>query len=450
MFRSVVTTPRPFPFRRRTAQTRSLSPAADKINPLLFLAFAISVIVRFSIPENLLNTFEHYSSNDTFSAGGSIFEKIHPGSYGILLVAILMTPRILALWTKDRNGILTSMVAFAAAIFSVIVITIFTGQTASIGYLIDSTFVACAASATALCFSSYQRRILGTALLGIILVSSVMAIAEFFLKTHFLPRTLYTVDDLVSMRASGLFNHPLMLGLANVVAIPILFLTNWTRLTKAAALIVLIFGIFAAGARAATIVAILAICAELIFANASRSGLRNIIAERIMLIIGILVLAPIVWFIASSLGLTERLQQEGLVDDSTLTRLVIFQVFSLLNWNELIWGIGNFTLFKLSVFGLNIGSVENSLIVYIFQFGIIGASLLIGGLLYALFILGRHTPLELKIAIFAFLVVAFANNTLSSKSPALLLIFMVAIAFREPAVSTKKTSLGLRHQRDAS
>ena len=449
MFRSVVTTPRPFSSRRRTAQTRSLSPAADKITPLLFVAFAISVIVRFSIPENLLNMFEHYSSNDTFSSGGSIFEKIHPGSYGILLITIMMTPRILALWAKDRDGILTSMVAFAAAIFAVIVISIFTGQTASIGYLIDSTFVACAASATALCFSSYQRRILGTALLGIILISSIMAIAEFFLKTHFIPRTLYTVDDLTSMRASGLFNHPLMLGLANVVAIPILFLTNWTRLTKAAALILLIFGIFSAGARAATIVAILAICAELIFANASRSRFRNLLAERIMLIIGILILAPILWFVASSLGLTERFQQEGLVDDSALTRLVIFRVFSLLDWNELIWGIGNFTLFKLSIFGLNIGSVENSLIVYIFQFGIIGASLLVAALLYALFNLGRRTPLELKIAIFAFLVVAFANNTLSSKSPALLLIFMVAIAFREPAVSTQETSLSLRHQRDS-
>lgn len=430
-------------YRRRGARGGFLSQGTEKPFPLLFVAFATAIIIRFSIPNNVLNVFEHYS---TFSESGSILEKFHPGSYGILVLTILMLPRIFAARLKDYDGILRSMFIMSTAVVFVMVICVLTGQTSSLGYLIDSLFVACAAGSAALCFTAAQRRLLGNALLVIIVLSSIMAILEFFAKTRFLPQDVTVLAGETSMRADGLYSHPLMLGLCNAVAIPILYLTNWARPVKTAAITILIMGIFAAGARGAAIAGIIMLILGVIFTGGPRSEMGSRIVKKLFVIVGILVLVPVLWFLASSVGLTERFQNEGLVDDSAMARIIIFQVFGFLDWNELIWGVGNSELVKYASLGLKLDFVENSLIIYVFQFGIIGALCLVGALLNALFALSRHTQVPLKLALCTFLVVALANNTLSSKSPAVVLIFILAIAFRDTVATKREALLSSQHR----
>src|ERR1700685_508737 len=130
-----------------------------------------------------------------------------------------------------------------------------------------------------------------------------------------------------------------------------------------------------------------------------------------------------------------------------MARIVVFQIFSYLDWSELIWGVGNLTMYKLLSLGLNLDFIENSLIVYVFQFGIVGAIVLVGALLYCLVALGRRAPALLKVTLGAFLLVALTNNTLSSKGPAVLLIFMLAMAFRGTAFSKSRISLSPKAQR---
>ena len=410
--------------------------------PLLFVGFVAAVLIRFSIPSNVLNVFKSYSSRNVFEAGsGSTLAKLHPGTYGILVLTILMLPRIVARWqAKDRDGVMKSMFLMSIAIIVAALICVFTKQTGSIGYLIDNLFVACAAGSTALCFTLPQRRFLGNALLVVIVLSSVMAIAEFFSKRYFLPQDIVVYAGATSFRATGLSEHPLALGLYNAVAIPILFLTTWSRLLRTTVIVILVIAIFAAGARIAAISAVSMIALALIFVKRPQLDMRSLIFTRALLIVGFFILVPIVWLIASYVGLTDRFQQEGLTDDSAMARIIIFQVFSYMDWNDLIWGVGNFSLYKYTIFGANIGFVENSLIAYVFQFGLIGAACLIGALLNAFFALGKNTELPLKLALLTFTAVALSNNTLSTKSPALMMIFVLAIAFRN-AAPTNRTAL---------
>lgn len=410
---------------------------AEKPSWWPFGAFTIAVIIRVSIPNNLLNIFEQYS--DSYNGSGSVFEKIHPGAFCIFMMTAFVLPRILARWLNDDDGIVRSMFIMSTAIFVVIMICLFTGQTASLGYLVDSLFVACAAACAALCFTVSQRRLLGNALLAIIVLSSIIAIMEVAANKRFLPNNDagLTLNDLM-VRGQGLFSHPLTLALCNAIAIPTLFLTNWARPIKAAALLILVIGIFAAGARAALITTILMAFFGLIIGTGRGLAVQQRIVTAAFVIVGVLVLASLLWFIASSAGFTERFEQEGLVDDSTMARIIIFQIFGYMDWNDLIWGVGNFALFKFTWLGLNLTAVENSLITYVFQFGIIGTLCLVGALLNTLFALGRHTQLPVKMALCSFIVVAFANNTMSSKSPALLLIFMLAIAFRDTVTAQRR------------
>jgi len=420
-----------------------VQPALPKATSLLFGAFAFAVIVRVSIPNNVLNVFEHYSN--AYDGSGNILEKIHPGAWMIFALIIFMFPRVLARWRHDDGWIISSMFIMSIAILVDIMICVFTGQTASIGYLIDSLFAACAAVCVALCFSASQRYLLGNVLLIIVILSSIVGIMEFVANTRFLPKDWggFMLSDL-SVRGQGLFSHPLMLGLCDAVAIPVVYLTNWTRLAKVAASLILLAGIFAAGARAAAVASILMAILGLIYTSGKGLDVHARILNATLVTVGVLVSAAIILFIASSLGLTERFEKEGLIDDSTMTRVIIFQIFGYMDWSELLLGVGNFEMLKLTWIGLNIQEVENSLIAYVFQFGIIGACCLVAALLNALFTLGRRAPLPLKMALVTFLVVAFANNTMSSKSTALLLIFMLAMAFRDTTVERGRTTANAR------
>ena len=421
---------------------------AARASSLLFGAFAVAVIIRFAVPGNVLNLFEQYSSFNQINSSGSIVGKIHPGSYGIIAITIVMLPRILAKWTKDYDGVMNSLFIMAAAIVVVSVICVFTGQTASIGYMVDSMLVACAAGACALCFSAPQRRSLGISLLVITIISSAIAIMEFAAKTHFLPQEVMASEGATSIRADGLFVHPLDLGLYSAVAIPILSLTGWSHWIKAAITSILILGIFAAGARVAAIAAITMVVFGLLFTKRSRIEMGSLILEKTVVIAGLLLLIPIMWFAASSLGLTERFQQEGLTDDSAMARIIIFQVFGFMEWSDLIWGVGNLEMYKFAALGLNIDSVENSLIVYVFQFGLIGAFLIVGSMARTALALARDTQFPLKMALLAFFMIAITNNTLSVKSPSLLFIIILAIAFRRSAAAERANFSRPRPSRD--
>jgi hypothetical protein len=246
-----------------------------------------------------------------------------------------------------------------------------------------------------------------------------------------------------AFRGAGLFNHPLTQALFNITSIPLIYLTKWARSVKVGAIIVLIAGILAAGGRAATICIPLIAVLGLIFYRGKQRDIGAVVVEKILMIVGLVLVAVVIWLIAHSMGLDERFNNDGLVDDSTMARIIIFQIFGYMDWNELLWGVGNSTMAKFAMLGLDIDSVENSLIVYVFQFGFFGAVCLACALLYTAVALGKNSQLPIKLSLFAFFTVALSNNSLSSKSPALMMIFILSIAFREVA-SKRKVFIGLR------
>jgi polysaccharide biosynthesis protein VpsF len=140
-------------------------------------------------------------------------------------------------------------------------------------------------------------------------------------------------------------------------------------------------------------------------------------------------LAPMVWFFADLSGLSERFDTLGVADESANARIIIFQVFALSGWRDLVFGAGLETLTRLSRVGLKLQFVENSIIVYVFQFGFIGTAFLVSGFVYAFYALCRRAVPHVKIAVLVFLLVALSANTLSTKTPDILLIFTLAVAF---------------------
>jgi hypothetical protein len=303
---------------------------------------------------------------------------------------------------------------------------------AGVGYLVDTELCACAASCILLTFATSHRYAFGQIFLNIIIIQAFIAIAEFILKTRLIPYDYDYGYQIGAFRSAALFSHPLELGLFCATAVPFVYLTPWSTARKACSIVILIGGTLAAGARAASIVAGGALLVA--FLVRSKSG-PEAWKVRTMALMGLLAFLPCAWFVIDAIGLSERFEQSTLFDESAMARIVVLQVFDLLDLQELWWGAGLATLNKLAIQGLSLDYIENSIVMYVFQFGIIGSALLVGSLLYAFFSLGRGAERLVKVGLFVFLLIALSSNALSAKTSALSMIFLLAIAFRSSATN---------------
>ncbi len=405
---------------------------ADPSRPLFFVLTFLALF-RLCVPDSVLNLLMSYSTE-----GGNLLEKVHPASWLFLVLAAILAPRIAGLTAADDRRILRAMLTMVALIVVASIVP-FLGPAASslgVGYLLDSLVVAALAACTALLLPVLRRRGLGEIVLTVLVLNSLMAMAEFALKQQFLPSAY---REWV-FRSKGIFGHPLDLGLANATAVSFVYLTKWSSIRKVISIALLIAATLAAGARTASIVGIAAALLSFLLKGgppAEASTRRQI---KIIVLLAVVLLSPVLWALVYATGLIDRFELLGLADESAETRVIVFHVFDYIEWHDLIFGAGLETLNRIALTILHLPTVENSVIVFIFQFGLVGTACLIGGFLYALFVLACGSTAPIKIALFSFLAVALAANSLSIKTPEIMLVFILAIAFRHQLVPSTRNA----------
>ncbi len=389
-----------------------------------FASFVTFIILRLFISDNVLNLIMDYSTEQ----GGNIFFKIHPGSWGLFVLAAIAFPRMHAVSARRDRRILNSLFAMEAIIVVFCVVLLVVGRTTSVGFLIDSMMASICAGCIMVCLPLWQRRIVGRTVLTILVANSVIALAEFIVQMRLLPYP-YTEP---TFRATALLNHPLLIGLYNATAVSFIYLVKWSAPRKFVSVVLLIGGTLAAGARTGTIMtALMALVAFLAVGGPRTDASRRIQLKAIVVFI-ILLLAPLALLFAQAVGLTERFEAYGLFDESALARIRIYEVFDYLQWDQIIWGVNYETWTLYTTRALKLDYVESSLVVFVLTFGAIGAFILVGSILNVFWALSRGTELALKLGLASFLIVASSNNALSSKSPVLMLVFLLALAFGEP------------------
>jgi len=400
---------------------------------LLFALFFGFVFLRFGANANILDKVINYSAD-----GGSIVEKIHPGTYGIIavLIAVLLTTRIeLNSWELRA---LRGLVLFAAVIFMLAIMMMLLGHTGSLGYLFDSYLAACASGALLLLFPQAWRRLLATSLLIYITVGAVVALGEFALRTRLLP---YPLEE-HSFRPTGLSEHPLVLGLFNAAAISLVAATEWKPAAKTVALIVLLLGTFASGARLASIVASLSSLAAIAlheWPNA-RSDTRIRMKALIFIVAGLAV--PAVLAILSQLGLLERFQN-GLFDESAMARVNIYGLFDLVSWNEILFGADIGYIRKLALDHFDLQFIESSIVMFVFQFGLFGMVVFLLVMARTFIVLLSGASRFVIAGTVAFFTIAGGNNSLTTKTPIVMMIILLIIGFH----TTKSSSPAFNSRR---
>jgi hypothetical protein len=384
-----------------------------------FGLFCALVLLRFLLNANLLDKIVNYSAD-----GGTIVTKIHPSTYGIfaVLIGTLASARIeLGAWELRA---IRSLMTFVAVMAAIAIFAVLLGHSGSIGYLVDSYLAACASAALMLFFPPEWRERLGSMILVYIAVSAGLGVIEFVLHRRFLP---YPYEEL-SFRPTGLSEHPLVLGLFSAVGINFVAATRWRGGAKAAAIAVMLLGAFASGARVASIVAGLSAVAAIVLHEWPSASAQTRLRMKSLMLLACALAVPAALIALPALGLFSRFQN-GLIDESALARVNIYRLFDLVSWNEILFGADIANIRHLALFHFDLEFIESSLVMFIFQFGLFGTIIFLLFLLRTFWVLLSGAGRHVIIGAVAFFIIAFGNNSLSTKSPNILMITLLIVAF---------------------
>lgn len=391
----------------------------NALSLLFFLAIGIAFMVRFAISPQLVNMVMHYTSE-----GGSFFEKLHFGTYAIfLLLPVVLFSRPFRL-AGDEIGKFRALVRFAAVMLLLVGYMILTGRTSSSGFIIDTYLAAGAAALLMLALHADLRRALGDLTLAMLILSAVIGIGEAVTRHRLLP---YGFVEL-QFRPTGLSQHPLELGALCATAIGFVVLTRWRIWVRVAMVFVLFIGCAASGARFALLLAVAEILALLLFVPWPRLAPRD--ARRAKLVV--LVLTGIggagLFGLLAASGLISRFGH-SLFDENFMARVTIYRVFEFVDWKEIMAGMNADALLAVVNQRLNLPYIESAPVVIILLLGLPLALVFIVSVFWMLLRLLRQATVPAWIGTIVFVLAALSNNTLSSKTAVIAIIFVLIVAY---------------------
>lgn len=381
--------------------------------------FAVLIFLRLSITDPLLNEFYPYSDE-----GGIVFMKIHPATYAMLGLLVAMLLRLRITVNRQEVRLIIPMFAMIAVIILLVILLTVIGRSVSIGYLLETYIAGCLIAFMMFLFPVQYRRLIGNTILVYILINAALAIVEKVLGARLLP---YPYAEL-SFRPTALTSHPLSIGLIHAGAVVFILATDWRPLFKAMALGLVVMGTFAAGARTGAIFASFATFAALTMTPMPGGTPEQRARSRAILFGGLALVAPLLLIIAGNAGFLERFQG-GYIDENAQARIDVYKVFDWVSWGEILFG-SDIVAIKKQVFDRLGILVESSVVVFVFQFGLFGALLFVGTLMWMLLRLAAGADRRAYIAIAVFMATAMSNDALSGKHCYILMMMLLLIAFR--------------------
>lgn len=389
---------------------------------LLVLGMAIALAVRIIVSAMLMDRMVTYTEE-----GGAFYEKLHFGTYLIFMILPLaLFSQPFQLWNEEI-GRFKALLWYGLAMLALVVVLFITGRPGSSVFLVDTYLVAGAAGLIVLALGQDARRILAEFILMILILSAAIGIGEALIQNRLLPSDL----DELSFRPLGLSEHPLALGALCATAVGFVALTRWRLWVRVAAIFVLFVGCAASGARFAlllTVAEILLLLMLLPWPGLSRRQARR--AKAIVLLLTVVGGAIIVGVLAGS-GLLSRFN-ETLFDENFYARLTVYQVFTMVGWQELLFGMPPADLLALVNEELNLPFIESAQVVIGLTFGIPLALVFAWIFGWIMLRLLRGAPLAAWIGTTIFLLAALSNNTLSAKQPMMTIIFVLLLALAMP------------------
>ncbi|MFT6918357.1 MAG: hypothetical protein ACJA2G_000970 [Cognaticolwellia sp.] len=356
------------------------------------------------------------------SEGGPVLLKIHLYSYltflgtAIIFFRIGISSAIISLGEFAKNWCLSFLLLGFVIVYGVVQY-----GTSGMAYLVDTFLTPLFFLLLLSRLSKFQCEKLLTFVAYLLLFNSFVAIIEFFTQSRLVDVEFKSFSN---FRSTAFLTHPLNNAL--ITAGLALLVFNRTSVPAVVYFSITILALFAFGGRAATGTLLL------FFALAMVPYLFRFISfgaaiskQRFATMLCILYLSIIVltYTLAES-GITERISSKLHIDGSASARFDVFYLLDQLTFSEWIFGASENLQNAIEIY-LGISVIENFLIAWIYKFGLLGAIPLFAMVMLIIFSLVLRVRGLAFFAVPVFLIVSISNNSLSTKTPALLLIFSV-------------------------
>ncbi|MGR5450242.1 VpsF family polysaccharide biosynthesis protein [Vibrio sp. PNB22_3_1] len=354
------------------------------------------------------------------SEGGKPVLKIHFHSYVTLLSIGLFTLKEGIKEQLARLDTLANPWLFSVImVIFVILYGLFRYGTSGMAYIID-TFL------TPLLFLLLLSRLntdecqrLLSLIAVLLLFNATLAVLEFVASSRLVDVEFSSFSH---FRSTALLTHPLNNAL--ITAGLTLLVFNKTRIPNIIYLAIILLAMFAFGGRAAIgiLLMISAIaCIPYVFRFFTHG--IEISKERFAVVLCLFYFAIIaVGIVLIESGITERIMSKLHIDGSASARFTVFYLLEQLSPSEWFWGASNNLQSAIELY-LGISVIENFIIAWIYKFGVIGMLPLLSMLMIILLSLAIKARGFAFFSVLTFLIISISNNSLSTKTPALLFMF---------------------------
>ncbi len=410
------------PWRPLPAPPPALDDRDDAFMTVVSGLFAALVFFRLSLTDPVMNLIINYSGD-----GGSLVEKIHPCTQGVILLFLFTLVRRPISLTMTETGLVRQMLVLIGVILMLVVMIQVAGRSIAMGYLLETYIGACIYGFLLLALPVENRRLIGNTVLVYIVLCAALAIVEKAASIRLLP---YPYEE-ISFRPTALTSHPLAIGLNNAGASVFILATRWRPLIKAAALLVVVMGTFASGARTGMIFTVLSVLAALAITRIPAAGADERLRIRLLIGGGILIGGAFLIALASAAGFLERFEG-GYIDENAHARVDVYKVFDWVSWNDILFGADLIAIKKLVWERLEL-LIESSIVIFVFQFGLFGAVAFAATILWTLWRLASAADWRAVVGAGSWFATAMSNDTMSGKHAHITIMVLLFLAFRTNA-----------------
>jgi len=396
--------------------------AQNAVSLIFFLCTAAAFLLRFTVSPQLLSRVMDYTGE-----GGAFYEKLHLGTYAILLltpVVLFSRPFFLK---ADEIVKFRWLLRFTLLLFALIAYLAVMGRVSSSGVLIDSYVVAAGAGMMMFALNEGFRRGIGNVVLVMLLISALMGIFEAVTKHRIMP---YDAIEL-QFRPIGLSDHPLGLGAWCATGIGFIPLTRWRIWAKVGATFLLLIGCVASGARFALLTSVAEVFILLLFLPWPGLSPKHARQAKSIVLVFTLAGGAAMTAVLFAAGLLSRFGAT-LFDENFFARVTIYEVFGLVTWKDILLGMRADTLLDIVQTQLHLPAIESAPVVITLLLGLPLAIFFTVLVAWTIFRLVKDAPLAAWIGTAAFLLTSLSNNTLSSKTPVVTMIVVLLVAYAIP------------------
>ncbi|MGC9552975.1 exopolysaccharide biosynthesis protein VpsF [Vibrio metoecus] len=370
------------------------------------------------------------------SEGGNPISKIHVYSYFTMVAFAVFSFGFGCLNLFKQLGELSKVWCLAMiSIISVIFYGFMRFGTSGLAYLIDSIFIPLLLIPLILSLSSSAKDSLLSLLAYLIFLNACVAIVEFVLGQSIVA---VEIGGFSFFRSTAFLAHPLNNAL--ITASLSLLLMRYTKIPEVLYVSVVILALFAFGGRAALGIFLLGNF------MLTLPNLRLFLGEGLrysktkfaymQALVYFSAIAVILTVVFSPIG--ERILSKLHIDNSAEARFDAFILLEQLSSSEWLFGASHGLLNDI-VFYIGINVVENYLIGWVLNFGLLGCIGLLFSTYLVPFMLIYKQGWSAKIVLISFILISVTNNALTVKTPALMFLVMVLSCYYRSSKHRKKT-----------